>query len=213
VLDPPREDRLAALRLTAESLGVPWPDGMSYPEFIHSLDPRNPIHTAVIFHAAGVMGGARYESFEGPTPTDAKHSAIAAYYAHVTAPLRRLADRYALDLLVELAAGRKPAGPIASVLHALPAVMSAAERTQHTLERRMVDLAEARLLAGRVGETFDALVIRARDDSATVQIADPAVRADVPAPAFPAPVELGERLTVRLEAVDTAAGAVRFLPV
>ncbi len=231
-LDPPRPDRLEALRLTARALGVPWPDDASYAEFIRSLDPANPLHSAVIFHAAGVMGGARYVAFEGPAPTGARHAAIAAYYAHVTAPLRRLADRYALDLLIELAAGRAPAGSVVSVLHALPAVMMTADRAQRTLESRMVDFAEARLLADRVGEVFEALVIRLRGDFVTVQIADPAVRADIPMERFgveggPSPrlaedgssldvgdehVRLGARLSVRLEAVDAAAGRVAFVP-
>lgn len=231
-LDPPREEKLAALRLTAEALGVEWPAGTSYAEFIHSLDPTLPLHAAVIYHAAGVMGGARYLAFEGAAPTGSRHAAIAAYYAHVTAPLRRLADRYVLDLLVELAAGGRPVGPVMSVLHQLPAVMLSADRTSRMLETAIVDHVEARTLAERVGERFDALVIRIRADRVTVQIADPPVRADLLLEDLFAPdahpqitndgsaiengsarVSLGQAIAVELASVDDATGRVRFKPV
>jgi exoribonuclease R len=103
-LDPPRQDKVQALRLTADALGVAWPADADYATFIRSLDPTDPLHAAVIFHASGAMGAARYVAFEGEVPPHAWHAAIAAHYSHVTAPLRRLADRYVLDLLVELAA-------------------------------------------------------------------------------------------------------------
>lgn len=233
-LDPPRFDRLEALRLTAAALEIAWPREWGYAEFIHSLDPTLPLDAAVIYHAAGVMGGARYLSFEGSLPPGSRHAAIASHYAHVTAPLRRLADRYALDLLVELAAGRTPGGDVGAALAHLPPVMENAERLSRNLENAIVNLAEARLLADRVGQQFEALVIRLRDDRVTVQLADPPVRAEVPISAFPAdaadgPVSfsdsgailssggykilLGQAVRLRLTAADPSRGTLRFQPV
>ncbi|MEK8226128.1 hypothetical protein NKG05_08695 [Oerskovia sp. M15] len=38
-------------------------------------------------------------------PDDVAHAAIAAEYAHVTAPLRRLVDRYGTEICLALSAG------------------------------------------------------------------------------------------------------------
>jgi exoribonuclease R len=233
-LDDPEPGRLEALRLTATALGVEWPSERSYADFIRSLDPTRPLHAAVIFHAAGVMGSARYVAFDGAVPTGAHHAAIGGYYAHVTAPLRRLADRYVLDLLVDLGAGTAPPPHVARRLEALPEIMGEADRVSRRLESRMVDVAEAHLLAARTGDVFDALVVKVRADRVTVQIADPPVRADIPVerlnPAGPGGdrprlegdgssvvddgfrVTLGERLAVRLERVDVDGGRIRFGP-
>mgnify|MGYP001017861696 CR=1 FL=1 len=181
VLDVPAPDRVRSLRLTALALGKRWPADWSYAQFIRSLDPTRELDAAIIFHASGVVGGARYETFEGDAPDALRHSAIAEFYAHVTAPLRRLADRYALDLIVELAAGRRPSDNEMDTLRRLPDVMQAATRKASSLESSIVDHAEAALLADRVGEVFRALVVRVRSDKLTVQIADPPVRTDVPA--------------------------------
>lgn len=214
VLDPPAADRVESLRLTAGALGIDWSETASYAEFIRSLDPTVPLHAAVIFHATGVMGAARYVAFEGSAPTGARHAAIGAYYAHVTAPLRRLADRYVLDLLVDLFAASPPADH-ATVLHLLPPIMQDADRLGRRLEAAVVDQAEARLLAGRVGDRFDALVVRLRDDRVTVQITDPPVRAEIRRRDLGGDGEhrdlaLGAQVAVRLDAVDTAGGRVTF---
>jgi VacB/RNase II family 3'-5' exoribonuclease len=231
-LDPPRGERIDALRITAAALGIAWPRGRSYADFIHSLDPTHPREAAVIFHAAGALGGARYLAFEGSVPPGARHSAVAAYYAHVTAPLRRLADRYALDLLVELAAGREPEGDVKLALAEVAPVMGEAERLARRLENAIVDVAEAFFLAHRVGETFDGLILRLYEDRVTVQITDPPVRATVPLSRFPedffhdpvssddgAPpssgsfrLALGLPLRLRLDEADVSRGAVTFTP-
>lgn len=235
VLDPPRPERLEALRLTAAALDVAWPDGMTYAAFIRSLDPTDPVHAALIFHAAGVMGAARYVAFDGAAPEGMAHAAIAAFYAHVTAPLRRLADRYVLDLLVDLCAGLRPSGSLSRTLQELPAVMQSADRLARNLESSIVDHAEAAILGPRVGDVFEATVIRVRDDRITVQIAEPPVRADVGIGSLflddtsgdgtavaedrsgvvngHRRVSLGDRLELRLVSADPRAGRIHFEPV
>ena len=42
-----------------------------------------------------------------PTAPPSEHAAVAAPYAHVTAPLRRLADRYAIEVCLALLAGQR----------------------------------------------------------------------------------------------------------
>ena len=48
--------------------------------------------------------GAGYQAFSGGVPEEAEHAALAIDYAHVTAPLRRLVDRYAGEICVALCA-------------------------------------------------------------------------------------------------------------
>ncbi|HEV2999692.1 MAG TPA: RNB domain-containing ribonuclease, partial [Solirubrobacteraceae bacterium] len=85
---------LARLRRQAAALGVPWRE--PYPEFIRSLDPARPEHAALMQEATGVGRGAGYTAFDGEPPVGAHHFALAAPYAHATAPLRRLQDRHVL---------------------------------------------------------------------------------------------------------------------
>ena len=189
----PDERDLARLRRTAEALAVPWPAELSYPEFVRTLDPTKANHAAVMHEASRVAHGAGYTAFDGTPPADAAHWAVAAPYAHATAPLRRLQDRYVSACCL----GETPAG-----LDALPAEMAAGIRRANAVERAVIDLLEAVLLAGREGERFDAVVI----DEGLVQLRDPAVRAKL-ATGTPAP---GTEVTVRLERADPATRTVTF---
>jgi exoribonuclease R len=70
-----------------------------------------------------------------------------------------------------------------------------------------VDFAEALLLAHRVGDTFDAVVVDADDHSSVVQLTEPAVRTRM---ATVAP--MGGHVRVRLERADPGARTVTFVP-
>jgi exoribonuclease R len=200
---PPPDDRsLARLRRQAQALGVPWPAAMPYPELVRGLDPALPAHAALMHEATGVGRGAGYTAFDGAPPAEHGHFAIAADYAHATAPLRRLQDRYVSECCLAACAGTPVPDWVRAALPGLPAAMAAADRRANAVERGVVDLVEAVLLAGREGERFGAVVI----DDGLVQLADPAVRGrvdgDCPAP--------GSEVTVRLDRADTAARTVAF---
>jgi len=190
---PPSEKDFAKLRLTAQALGVEWIE--PYPEFIRSLDPSNPRHAAVMQGAASIGRGASYTAFEaGETPSLSTHWAVAAPYAHATAPLRRLQDRY----VTECCLGNHPDG-----LKDLPRAMANGARKANTVDRGVVDLVEALVLEGREGESFHAVVI----DEAYVQVSDPAVRAKLEGEAG-----LGSELDVRLKEADPKTREVVFTP-
>ena len=70
--------------------------------------PGRPARDALVWQARRLMRGADYVAFDGEPPDHRAHSALAMPYAHCTAPLRRLADRYVLDLLAR-AGGRSAA--------------------------------------------------------------------------------------------------------
>jgi exoribonuclease R len=184
---------LERLRRSAEALGVPWKE--PYPAFIRSLDPATPTGAALLHDATAVMRGAGYVAFDGEPPAERRHAALAMEYAHVTAPLRRLADRYALECCLEAPAWARER------LAELPEAMRVADRRAGALERATVDLVEAVVLQHRVGETFDATVI----DDGLVQLRDPAVRAkcdgDPP---------VGKDVRARLVEADPESRNVRF---
>jgi exoribonuclease R len=197
-LAPPRRDRVRALRLTAEALGVSWPARMDYDDFVRCLDPRQPMHAVMLHQAARVTGGARYVYFAGESPRWARHSAIAAPYAHVTAPLRRLADRYVLELLIALSAKTEPAPELLAALAELPQVMAAADNVAHRLESAIVDYVEARLMQDRIGEAFNAIIIALRVDGVVVQIAEPPIRALLPLSIFTSAGQAGDDIPITL---------------
>lgn len=228
-LYPPRPERVAMLRLTAQALQVPWPVEWDYDDFVRSLDPKQPLHAVILQQAAKVTGGARYVAFADEAPHNARHSAIAAHYAHVTAPLRRLADRYVLDLLVALANGEAPQEAMLEPLRQLPQFMNDAEQLSRRLESAIVDFVEARLLQGREGETFRALVIGLRHEGLIVQITDPPIRTLLPLETLDANADeaqltsdgatltigekqfsLAQSLSLRLIVADTAARSLQF---
>ena len=177
--DGPAGSRGAGVRFAARRgrWAFDWPQEMSYPDFIRSLDLAHPCITPLLWQARRVNRGADYLAFDGELPADPLHHALAMPYAHTTAPLRRLCDRYVLDLLVQLSAGARPSAAEVETLGRLPAVMDEAERRESRFERRAVDIAEAWVLRERVGERFAATVLGARGGDVEVQIEDPPVRA------------------------------------
>jgi exoribonuclease R len=199
---PPSDRSLQRLRRQAAALNVPWPDDLSYPEFVRTLDPANAAHAAVMHAATGVGGAAGYTAFDGAPPHDAGHFAVAAHYAHATAPLRRLQDRFVSECCLAASAGTPVPDRVRRALEALPEAMSAGAHRAGKVERGVVDLVEAAILSGREGERFDAVVI----DDGLVQLREPAVRGPL-ADGGPPP---GREVAVRLETADVAARKVAF---
>ncbi len=181
------------VRLAAGALGVEWPVEEPYPEFVRRLDAAVPAHAAVMHEASRIGSGAGYTVFDGELPELTTHWAVAAPYAHATAPLRRLQDRYVSGCVL--------GEPDRARLPELPAAMTTAGRRAGAVDRAVVDLVEAVILQGREGERFDAVVI----DDDVVQLRDPAVRAKVSG--TPAP---GTEVVVRLERADPATRTVEF---
>jgi len=204
----PDPERLEFFRRLARTLGFEWPEAVSYAEFVRGLDPAHPAVTPLLWQARRVSRGSDYVAFDGDPPADPLHHALAMPYAHVTAPLRRLADRYVLDLLVALEEGRRPTPEETATLLALPAVMNDAETRANKLERGVVDIAEAEALGGREGTLFAATVLDVRKGHLEVQIEDPAIRAQLPS--GDAAPELGARVRVRLVSASVQDGRVEF---
>ncbi|MEU3988724.1 RNB domain-containing ribonuclease [Streptomyces platensis] len=208
---------VARLRLTARALGVDWPHHTSYAALIRTLDPRRATHAAFLQECTALLRGAGYTVFDGTAPaaSDALHAAVAAPYAHATAPLRRLVDRYTSELCLAASAGAAPPDWVRTALPALPREMELGTQRANQVERACVDLVEAALLRDRVGEIFEALVVEIQEKDpthGTVHLYDPAVIGTVEtAPEGPA-LPLGHRIPVRLTEAEPGHHPVRFTP-
>lgn len=210
ILPPAEEAAIHTFRRVAHALRFDWPAETTYAQFIRSLDLSNPRVGPLVWQAKRVSHGADYVAFDGEVPADPQHHALAMVYAHCTAPLRRLADRYVLDLVADLEAGRSPSPGERAVFPRVAKVMNEAETRGGKLERAVVDVAEAWLLRDRVGEKFDAVVLGLHDGRVEVQIENPPVRAEAKKGADARWLDLGEAVQAQLTGVDVDEGKSFF---
>jgi len=192
------------LRHTAQAFGLDWPKGIPLARFEPTLDRDDPRTAAFQLAIRRASGKASYEPYRaGVVPW---HAAVAATYAHATAPLRRLADRYVVEAAVSVVAGRRVEPWLEESFEALPVVMDAATARASQIDRAALDLAEAVVLAGREGELFDAVVTDEDDRGARIQVCEPAVVARIVARR----VDPGDEIRVRLVRADPVEGRVEF---
>ncbi len=201
----PDADTLARFRAEVAAIGCPWPEQQPYGEYLRALDRGSAAGLAALNAAGALFRGAGYVAFEGEAPEERVQAAIAAPYAHTTAPLRRLVDRFVLVACEALANGRPVPGWVREALPTLPGIMGRSDQVASRLERAAIDAIEAALVHDRVGEVFDASVISSRGESGRIQLDDPVVSATVAGA-----VVAGSRVRVRLESADIATGETRF---
>jgi exoribonuclease R len=198
-LPPPPPHVVRRLRRSARALGVVWPKHTpDYASILAGLDPNLAGHAALIAQSARLFRGAGYMVFVDGRPDDPaaiEQAAIAAPYAHVTAPLRRLGDRFTLELCLAAADDRPPPSWVIEALTALPEVLVDGSRRQGALDRACVDFTEAMVLRGRVGERFPIMVTEVEKDGARVQFREPAVLAKARGAGLEAGVEAEAEVT------------------
>jgi exoribonuclease R len=210
-MPPPHPGAVQRLRAAAKSLRIDWPEGMSPGRMIARVDPGDPRGAAFLDQAAELMRGAGYTAFDGARPEHTGHGGVAAPYAHVTAPLRRLADRYATEVCLARFGNDEPPAWARAALPKLPEVMSASDRVSNTAARGAVDLTEAVLLKARIGQTFDAAVLDVdeprpnREPAGTIAVDEPPVRARCRGT-----LPIGERVAVKLVTADPVKRSVLF---
>jgi exoribonuclease R len=209
-LPPPDSRDVQRLHRTAKALGIDWPAELLYPDFIRSLDPRRAKHAAMVVACTRLLRGSGYVGFNGEPPAQPEHAALASEYAHVTAPLRRLADRYAGEVCVALCAGEDVPSWVLEKLDVLPRTMQTADHRAHQYENAVLALVEAAVLHPHVGEEFAGVVVQVDEDDPThgdFVVQEPAIECRVSsASALP----LGTDVRARLVEADVGTRTVRF---
>ena len=185
-LPPPDPRDVQRLHRTAEALGIDWPAELLYPDFIRSLDPRLPAHAAmVVGRARGCCAARATSPSTARCPSSPSTRRSPSEYAHVTAPLRRLVDRYAGEVCVALCAGtevpewvleRLPSAARRRCRRRRPARAPLRARGASTWSRRPC-------CTPHVGETFAGVVVTLDEKDphrGDVVVREPAVEARVP---------------------------------
>ena len=221
-LPPARPEDYARLRRVAAALGIDWPAAQPYPELVRDLDHAIPAHAAFMEQAMSLFRGSGYLAFgvggvgvpaddEAADSEEAVHSAIAARYAHVTAPLRRLVDRYGEEVCIAACAQAPVPEWVLQALPDLPGVMEQTGKRARAIGRGALTALEALVLRGHEGEVFDGVITSERDGRGELVLAEPAVVTEIRAgkKVSDGGLPVGERVRVRLLSADPASG-IRF---
>ena len=221
-LPPARPEDYARLRRVAAALGIDWPAAQPYPELVRDLDHAIPAHAAFMEQAMSLFRGSGYLAFgvggvgvpaddEAADSEEAVHSAIAARYAHVTAPLRRLVDRYGEEVCIAACAQAPVPEWVLQALPDLPGVMEQTGKRARAIGRGALTALEALVLRGHEGEVFDGVITSERDGRGELVLAEPAVVTEIRAgkKASDSGLPVGERVQVRLLSADPTSG-IRF---
>ncbi|MFJ4168302.1 RNB domain-containing ribonuclease [Paenarthrobacter sp. NPDC089714] len=213
----PDERSLLHFKRQTQALGKPWDGDITYGEYLRTLDASDPKQLAILHSAGTLFRGAGYTPFDGEIPEDVIQSAIGAPYAHTTAPLRRLIDRFVLVICEALSGGHDIPQWARDALPTLPEIMASSDQLAGKLERLALDTVEAALVANHIGGEFDAVVISGSKPSngngngngngpyGTIQIQEPAITARCDGE-----LESGTQVRVRLVKADIASREIRF---
>lgn len=198
------EGAVTRLRHQARALGVDWGPSEAYGALLQRIDLTSPRSAAFLVEATTLFRGARWEAFDDtnpslPRPSNLTHGALAVPYAHVTAPIRRLVDRFGTEACLAIAAGRDVPTWVREALPTIGDDIVTGDRAARRVEKRCIDAVEAALVADRIGEVFTGIGL----DDDTVQLADPAIVARCTGK-----VRAGEEQRLRLVSVEVAHGPV-----
>ncbi|MFC4950623.1 RNB domain-containing ribonuclease [Pseudonocardia sp. GCM10023141] len=211
-LPAPEQAAVDQLRHTARVLGVAWPHGASPAEMLAGLPVDTPATLAMRRAATTLLRGAGYAWFDTatgtPPPADPGHGGVGGPYSHVTAPLRRLVDRFGTEVCLAVTAGLEVPAWLLAALPTLPEVMATSDALAGQVDRACVDRTEAVLLATRIGQEFDAVVLREpprEGDPGEIYVHEPPVLARCTGA-----LKAGATVRVRLTEADPATGRVLF---
>jgi exoribonuclease R len=203
VMDEPTDRAVSQLRRTAHALGIDWPVNETLRDLQRRMDAKNMTHQRFLLEARRAGGRASYATYDSEKKP--WHAAIAASYVHATAPMRRLADRYVLDLAYLLANGQSVPTELTEKMRELPVAMGRGEGRASNVDRAVIDLLEAVSLQHRIGEILVAEVVDA--EAGIVQTIDSAIRSKATQLHG---VENGAKVRVRIDSADPANRRVQL---
>lgn len=191
-------------RAEVAALGFDMGD-RSIGEFLQGLDADSPRGMAAMREAQYLLRGAGYAWLPDDAPE--VHAGIGGHYAHVTAPLRRLADRFATEVCLALSAGTEIPAWVTDRSADVKESMKRTGALASQVDKACLKLTEATVLAPWVGTNFESVIL---DDDVERGTA----RAFVAAPPLIANVigapEQGSETTLSLVRADVAARDVAF---
>ena len=159
-------------------------------------------------HSIIKLVGAGEYLVDTPSTDAPGHFALAVKdYAHSTAPNRRYTDLLTQRLLKAVLRGQ-PAPYSVDELTALARLCTQREDDANRVERQVRKSAAAMLIAGRVGQRFDAVVTGASPKGTYVRTMSPHIEGRVVR--GEKGMDVGERVTVQLAAVDVERGFIDF---
>ena len=210
-LPPPDPRDVQRLHRTAKALGIEWPAEQLYPDFIRCLDPTVPAQAAMVVACTRLLRGQRVRRLRrrGAGRAAALRAGLGVRPRHRAAappgrPLRRRGLRRAVRR-----SSRCPTGCWRRCPRC-PKTMQQSGGRARGYENAVLDLVEAGLLAHRVGEEFDAVVVSVDEKDPTrgvVMLKDPGVEAPV---VGSSELPLGTDVRVTLASADVATRKVEF---
>jgi exoribonuclease R len=205
-MPPPRRPPLPSCNTALPRSAYAGPPSTSYPDFIRALNPRKPAHAALLTLTTQLFRGVHYVAISGEAHRQTQHHAVAAAYAHVTIPLRRMADRFANEIVLSLASVKKPPEWCLSALPHLPNEMKEGDRRADELERRIIDFVEAPSWPIAAETCSRESSSNWHKRGPTVQVREPAVLA----PCEGRDLKLGSTVRVRLDEANPPKGRIKF---
>jgi len=208
VRTPKRWDRIQAIAAQFGTQLPQSPDPRELGAFLEARNAADPVHFPDLSLAVVKLLGPGEYIVESPGSEREGHFGLAVHdYTHSTAPNRRYADLVTQRLLKAAAAGRSVPYSEAE-LRAIAVHCTEREDAARKVERVMRKIIAANLLSRRIGEAFDGVVTGAAPKGTYVRLLK-----------FPAEgrvlqgaqgIDVGDRVRVRLLAVDVAKGFIDF---
>jgi VacB/RNase II family 3'-5' exoribonuclease len=208
---PERWDRIVAIAAERGARLPATPDPAALSEFLQQQRERDAVHfNELSLSVMKLLGPGEY-ALELPGDNVPDHFSLAAqHYAHSTAPNRRFAD-VVTQRIVKAALVGAPApytnDELATIALQCTRREDAARKVERVMEKRLAAVA----MAGRMGETFDAVVTGVKPKGVFVRVCDPPLEGKLEnvARAW----DVGDAIRVRLRGVDVPAGFIDFVPV
>lgn len=205
---PERWDRIVTLAAALGEKLPTDPDSGALSAFLATRRLKDPDHFPDLSLAVVKLMGPGIYVLEKAGETGEGHFGLAVHdYTHSTAPNRRYADLITQRLLKALFAGAKAAYSDVE-LNAIANQCTTMEDAARKVERTCRKQAAAQLLAGRVGDTFDAIVTGAGPKGTFVRTTKPPAEGMVVRGQHG--MDVGDKVTVKLVDTNPARGFIDF---
>ena len=182
-LPPAGDKEIAAFDNGARALGFDR-SGRSIGELLADIDASTPRGMALMRDAQSLLRGAGYQHFglvggggrvEVATQPSI-HAGIGGHYAHVTAPLRRLVDRFATEVCLAIANSQPIPEWVTANVDQVLSTMKSSGQTASAVDRACLNLTEAVVLQPWVGQNFNATVLHSDGaDKAKILVEQPPI--------------------------------------